>query len=161
MYQMPSSQQTEAYEIFPVGTVRREKGRTFLDILPEFTPALKELEDFSHVQVLWWFNKFGDETSRQTTQFDKMPFEAPPLGVFACRAPMRPNPIGLTTARILEVDQVEGWVEIADIDAFEGTPILDLKAYMPSCDRVRTVRVPDWAAGWPEWLPEDGLALEE
>ncbi len=161
MNQTPSTQRAETYEIFPVGSVRRESGRTFLDILPEFAPALKELAGFSHVQVFWWFDKFADEASRQTTQFDQMPFEAPPLGVFACRAPMRPNPIGLTTARILAVDQDEGRIEIADIDAFDGTPVLDLKAYMPSCDRVKTVRVPDWAAGWPQWLPEEGLGLEE
>ncbi len=161
MNQTPTTQPAETYRVFPVGTVRREDGRTFLDILPDFAPALKELEDFSHVQVFWWFDKFGDHASRQTTQFDQMPFEAPPLGVFACRAPKRPNPIGLTTARILDVDQDAGRVEVADIDAFDGTPILDLKAYMPSCDRVKTVRVPDWAAGWPQWLPEDGLGLEE
>lgn len=153
--------QSEAYQITPVGHVRREEGQTFLDILPEFVPALKELADFSHVQVIWWFNAFDDAASRQTTRFDRMPFEAPVLGVFACRAPMRPNPIGLTTARVLHVDQDAGRVEIADIDAYDGTPVLDLKAYMPSCDRVRSVRVPDWAAGWPQWMPEDGLGLEE
>lgn len=91
----------------------------------------------------------------------RMPFEAPVLGVFACRAPMRPNPVGLTTARVLHVDRDAGRVEIADIDAYDGTPVLDLKAYMPFCDRVRSVRVPDWAAGWPQWMPEDGLGLEE
>jgi tRNA-Thr(GGU) m(6)t(6)A37 methyltransferase TsaA len=161
MKQTSSTRPAETYQIFPVGTVRRKDGRTFLSILPDFAPALKELEGFSHVQVFWWFDKFADDVSRQTTQFDQMPFEAPVLGVFACRAPMRPNPIGLTTAKILHVDQDKGQVEIGDIDAFDGTPILDLKAYMPSCDRVRTVRVPDWAAGWPQWMPEQGLGLEE
>jgi tRNA (Thr-GGU) A37 N-methylase len=47
------------------------------------------------------------------------------------------------------------------MDAYDGSPILDLKAYMPFCGRVRTVRVPDWAAGWPQWLPEKGLGFEE
>jgi tRNA (adenine37-N6)-methyltransferase len=156
-----TSTQDEIYQIYPVGYVRREDGRTFLDILSEFAPALKELEGFSHVQVFWWFNEFDDEVSRQTTRFDRMPFEAPVLGVFACRAPMRPNPIGLTTAKIVHIDQDEGQIEIADIDAYDGTPILDLKAYMPFCDRVQTARVPEWAAGWPQWLPEDGLGLEK
>jgi tRNA-Thr(GGU) m(6)t(6)A37 methyltransferase TsaA len=149
------------YRIFPIGHVRREDGRTFLDIHPAFAPALKELETFSHVQVLWWFDQFDNEDARRTTEFDRMPFEAPPLGVFACRAPMRPNPIGLTPAQILHIDREARTVEIADIDAYDGTPILDLKAYMPSQDRVRTVRVPDWAAAWPQWLPEDGLGLED
>lgn len=152
---------TEKYWVHPVGFIHRENDHIYIEILPEFRPALEGLEEFSHVQVFWWFNNFEDTESRKTTQFDKMPFEAPTLGVFACRAPMRPNPIGLTTARILQVDQREGLVDIANIDAFDGTPVLDLKAYLPSCDRVKTIRVPDWASKWPNWLPENGLGLDD
>ena len=155
------NQQTESYEIFPVGYVRREESRTVLEILPAYAPALKELERFSHVQVFWWFSQFQDEMYRQVTQSEHAPYDAPVLGVFACRSPVRPNPIGLTTAKILRVDHEAGKVEINDIDAFDGTPILDLKAYFPSCDRVKDVRVAEWAAEWPEWLPEEGLGLEE
>lgn len=150
-----------AYQVSPVGHVLRKEGRTILKMLPDYVPALKELEHFSHVQVFWWFSECDAEAHRQTTQFDEMPFDAPILGVFACRAPMRPNPIGLTTARILHVDPVAGEVEIADIDAFEGTPVLDLKGYLPHCDRARNVEVPDWASHWPAWLPEDGLGLQD
>jgi len=149
------------FKITAVGYIRRKKDQTFIEIQPQFKPALKELETFSHVQILWWFNEFDDGKSRETTQFDKMPFEAPPLGVFACRSPMRPNPIGLTTAKIISVDHEKGWVRIADMDAYDGTPILDLKAYMPSCDRVKNPKVPKWMEEWPEWLPENGLGLEE
>lgn len=161
MEHVSSAGETEIYRVSPVGYLRREDGRKIIDILPSFAPALKELESFSHVQVFWWFDQFDDEAHRQTTRFKEMPFEAPVLGVFASRAPMRPNPIGLTTARIVRVDQEAGWVEIADMDAFDGTPILDLKGYLPHCDRVRNVRVPDWASHWPEWLPENGLGLED
>ena len=69
--------------------------------------------------------------------------------------------IGLTTAKILGIDHVQGEIKIANIDAFDGTPVLDLKAYIPVCDRVENVRVPEWASDWPEWLPEEGLGLEE
>lgn len=161
MHHISSRRNTESYHIFPVGYVRREDGRTVLDILPAFAPALKELDGFSHVQVFWWFSEFEDDVYRQTTQFDRTPFEAPLLGVFACRSPVRPNPIGLTTAKIVHIDHDAGEVEVANIDAFDGTPILDLKAYIPSCDRVQNVRVPDWASDWPSWLPEEGLGLEE
>lgn len=150
----------EKYQIFPVGHVRRRDERTFLDILPRFIPALKELDTFSHVQVLWWFSQFDDARARDTLLIDKTPFVAPVLGVFACRSPMRPNPIGLTTAMILSIDEVKGVVEVASIDAFDGTPILDLKAYIPSCDRVQSVRVANWASDWPQWLPEHGLSLQ-
>lgn len=154
-------QEAEKYNVFPVGYVRRHSGRTVLQILPPFVPALKELQRFSHVQVLWWFSQCQDDLYRETTQSEHAPYEAPVLGIFACRSPVRPNPIGLTTAEILNVDHDRGQVEIVDIDAFDGTPVLDLKAYIPSCDRVRHVQVPHWAADWPQWLPEDGLGLEE
>jgi tRNA-Thr(GGU) m(6)t(6)A37 methyltransferase TsaA len=161
MNETTSTRDAETYHVSPVGYVRRENGRTVLDILPAFVLALKELEHFSHVQVFWWFSQFDDGAHRQMTRFEDMPFDAPVLGVFACRAPMRPNPIGLTTAKIVQVDHEQGQVEIADIDAFDGTPILDLKGYLPHCDRVRNVRVPDWASNWPQWLPEEGLGLED
>jgi tRNA-Thr(GGU) m(6)t(6)A37 methyltransferase TsaA len=151
----------KVYEIFPVGYVRREGKRTYLEILEPYVPALKELERFSHVQVFWWFSQFQDEMYRGVTQSEHAPYEAPVLGVFACRSPVRPNPIGLTTAKILSVDGNKGIVEIVNVDAFDDTPILDLKPYFPSCDRVKDVRVAEWAADWPEWLPEEGLGLDD
>lgn len=156
-----TSQSPDSYQVFPIGHVRRKDGRTVLDILEPFVPALKELERFSHVQVLWWLSAFDDEMFREVMQSEHAPYEAPVLGMFACRSPVRPNPIALTTAEILRVDQDKGEVEIVNIDAFDGTPILDLKAYFPSCDRVKDVRVPQWAAEWPDWLPEEGQGLEE
>ena len=160
MSNAPSSEKGERYQISAVGYVRRQNGRTILEIEPAFVPALKELEQFSHVQIFWWFSRFEEEMYRHVTQTEHSPYDAPVLGVFACRSPVRPNPIGLTTARILQVDHDKGEVEIADIDAFDGTPILDLKAYFPMCDRVQTVRVPEWASDWPQWLPEEGLGLD-
>jgi tRNA-Thr(GGU) m(6)t(6)A37 methyltransferase TsaA len=148
------------FEIFPVGHVRREGERVYLEILEPYVPALKELEHFSHVQVMWWFNRYDDEMFRGMTQSEYAPYDAPVLGMFACRSPVRPNPIGLTTAEILSVDHGTGRVEVTAVDAFDGTPVLDLKAYFPSCDRVREPRVPAWAADWPAWLPEEGQDLE-
>jgi hypothetical protein len=60
------------------------------------------------------------------------------IGVFACRSPVRHNPIGLTTAEISHGDHDRGWVEIVKIDAFDGTPILDLKAYT-LCPNLKTL----------------------
>jgi tRNA-Thr(GGU) m(6)t(6)A37 methyltransferase TsaA len=149
------------YEIFPVGHVRRENGRTTLEILEPYVPALKELEKFSHVQVCWWFSEFDDEAYRGITQSEHLPYDAPVMGMFACRSPVRPNPIALTTAEILNIYLEEGIVEIVNIDAFDGTPVVDLKPYIPVCDRVERVRVGEWAADWPQWLPEEGQGLEE
>ena len=78
-------------------------------------------------------------------------------GVFACRSEYRPNPIAVTVCPLVAVDEEAGRVEVADIDAVDGTPLLDLKPYIGVTDRVRDVGVPDWFAGWPEWVPEEGL----
>jgi tRNA-Thr(GGU) m(6)t(6)A37 methyltransferase TsaA len=149
------------FEVYPIGYVRRENGRTFLELLEPYVPALKELERFSHVQVFWWFSEFDDEMYRSVMQSDHSPYDAPTLGVFACRSPVRPNPVALTTAEMLNVDHAGGVVEIVNIEAFDGTPVLDLKPYIPSSDRVKDVRVAEWAVDWPEWLPEEGLGPED
>jgi len=48
---------------------------------------------------------------------------------------------------------------VQNIDALDGTPVIDLKAYFPVSDRVKDARLPDWLVGWPEWFPEEGLGL--
>jgi len=160
MDKQQSTQKLETFVIFPIGYVRRDDGKTYLEILEPYKPALKELEHFSHVQVFWWFSEFQDDMYREITQ-NEPPYEAPVTGVFASRSPVRPNPIGLTTAKLLQVDQERGTIEIGNIDAFDGTPVIDLKAYFPVCDRVQEVSVPAWCADWPEWLPAEGLGLED
>ena len=81
-------------------------------------------------------------------------------GVFATRAEYRPNPIAMTTCKMINVDEGMGFIEVVDIDAFDETPIVDLKAYFPVCDRVKEARIPEWLFDWPEWLPEKGLGLK-
>jgi tRNA (adenine37-N6)-methyltransferase len=157
---MGNNANLDAYQVSPVGYIIREIESIYIKILPEYKQALKELDTFSHAMIFWWFSEFDDDKSRQTILFEKMPFNAPPLGVFSCRSPMRPNPIGVTTVKLLKIDHKDGRIEIADIDAYNGTPVLDVKTYLPHCDRVKEVNVPDWAAGWPDWLPENGLGLE-
>ncbi len=156
-----TKQDTETFEIFPVGYVRRKDEKTYLEVLEPYAPALKELENFGHVQVFWWFSEYQDDMYREMTQSDHAPYDAPTLGMFACRSPVRPNPIGLSTAKVLGVDHGTGIVEIANIDTFDDTPILDLKPYIPVYDRLQEVRLPDWASDWPEWAPDEGPKLEE
>ena len=156
-----TTRQNGAAEIFPVGYVRRSDGKTYIQVLEPYAPALKELEHFSHVQVLWWFSEFEDDMYRGITQSDHTPYDAPTLGMFACRSPVRPNPIGLSASRVLGIDHGAGLVEIGAIDAFDHTPVLDLKPYIPVCDRLEEVRVPSWASDWPQWAPDVGPALED
>lgn len=143
----------ETYNVVQIGTVSGASSSLYLEIHPQYAPALLGLADFSHCQVLWWIHEFADDTFRSTTQIDP-PYQAPVTGVFASRSPVRPNPIGLSVARIVSVDMERGRVEVAGLDAYPGTPVLDIKAYFPTTDRVRQATVPAWAASWGEWVEE-------
>lgn len=149
----------ETYRMFPIGYIRRKQNSINLEILEAFRPALKQLDHFTHVMVFWWANKHDNDKSRSTMQ-TKPPYAKEKLtGIFATRAEYRPNPIAMTTCKMLKVDETSGIVEVADIDAYDGTPIVDLKAYFPVCDRVKEVKIPQWLSDWPEWMPEQGIGL--
>ncbi len=152
-------QQRETYSLKPIGRISRRDDAIVLEIDIPFRPALKDLSGFSHVMVFWWADAFDNDEDRAKLHI-KPPY-APDrsIGVFATRSPFRPNPIAMTTCPIVSLDEEEGLVIIGDIDAFDGTPIIDLKAYLPICDRVRDPRVPEWLADWPEWVPESGTPL--
>lgn len=59
------------------------------------------------------------------------------------------------------VDEMKGEVEVENIDAYDGTEIIDIKAYFPVCDRVKDAKIPDWLQGWPDWMPDEGIGLME
>lgn len=148
------------YTVYPIAIIRTGPDGTRIEVAEPFRPALKELGTFSHANVLWWCHETSGDHHRETTRFTP-PFEAPELGVFASGAPMRPNPIALSTVRLTGLEENEGIIEIAGIDAFDGTPVLDIKPYMPFYSQVKDPSVPAWAAGWPEWMPPDGPALDQ
>ncbi len=149
------------YELRPIGTVRRDGAQIQLEIAEAYRPALKQLEHFSHVMVFWWAGQFDNEEYRNMLQSRPPYAEEHLTGVFATRSPYRPNPIAMTTCPLVAVDEEQGLLTVTDIDAFEGTAILDLKAYFPVCDRVKEAHIPEWLADWPDWMPESGQGLME
>jgi tRNA (adenine37-N6)-methyltransferase len=127
----------------PVGTVKRSGDKIILEIGPEFAPALLGLKDFSHLWVFYWFHENDNPEERRTLQVHPRRDPANPLtGVFACRAPARPNLVGFTACRILKVDGNR--VEVADLDARDGSPIVDLKPYIPEGDAIPAATTPAW-----------------
>lgn len=146
-------------QVAPIGVVKRSDEAVTLEISPPFRPGLLQLERFSHVLVLWWADRHDNPDSR-TTLVTELPY-APGVeaGVFACRAEYRPNPIAVTACKILEVG--EGTIVIGDIDAYDGSPVLDLKPYIPVTDRLEKVEVPEWYEGWPDYMPDEGFGLYE
>jgi tRNA-Thr(GGU) m(6)t(6)A37 methyltransferase TsaA len=126
----------------PVGIVKKKNNRTSLHIDKQLQPALKGLEAFSHVWVLWWFDRNDNPEKRSVLQVHPRGNILNPLtGVFACRSPARPNLIALSLCRIISVEG--NVVRVESIDAFSNTPIVDLKPYIPGYDSA-TASVPDW-----------------
>jgi len=151
----------ETFEMYPIGYIRRLENGIHLEILEPFRPALKQLDHFTHVMVFWWADKHDNEKSRSIMQTEPPYAQGKVTGVFATRAEYRPNPIAMTTCKILEIDEGNGIVRVTNIDAYDGTRVVDLKAYFPVCDRVKEADIPEWLSGWPEWMPEEGLGLWE
>jgi len=145
----------------PVGSVHKQNGRTTLVLNKEVEPALRGLGDWSHVWVLWWFDRNNTPDKRSILQIHPHPMgnkKNPLTGVFACRAPVRPNPIALTLCRVLSVK--DNLVEIDKIDAFADTPILDLKPYIPGYDSAKA-SVPYWLKNSDQFIERNAVKRDE
>jgi len=148
----------EKIEIRPIGFVRRassnedvkDKSLVSEVVLEEdFAKALDGIEDFSHIFIIFWMHKIS-EAERTTLQVHPQGrTELPITGVFATRAPIRPNPIGLTLVELTKRTKNVLWVR--GLDAYDGTPILDIKPY-PDWEKGHWIVVKDFKA--PKWLME-------
>ena len=129
------------------------------ELLERYRPAMQLLDPFTHPIVVWWADRHDDEKSRTALQCEPPYALGRVHGVFATRAEDRPNPIAITTCRMLCIDEEQGVIQVADIDALHGTPVVDLKPYHPVCDRVQEARILEWLSDWADWMPEEGLGL--
>ena len=136
----------KSIEISPIGFIRKDDEKTWIEVKEEYKPALLNLDKFSHLITLWWIDQRDTEVNRKVLQVipkiktDEV--ETPLCGVFATRSPSRPNPIGLTIVRILEI--IENEIYIDRTDSFPDTPIIDLKPYIPNSDCIENVTLPDF-----------------
>ena len=132
-----TAQQTPIQPIYAKGCGGR------VEVLPEFAEGLRDLDGFSHVYLLYHFHQTG------SAKLVVKPFlEDVERGIFATRAPCRPNPIGLS---VVELVRREGNVLYCDgVDILDGTPLLDIKPYTAKFDRFHTTR-----NGWQDALDEE------
>ena len=117
----------------PKGLGAKHGAEGFLEIREEFEPGLTDIEGFSHLVVIWEFDR-----SEGFELLGKPPTDDRPHGVFATRSPRRPNPIGLTVVELLSRDGAI--LSIRGIDMLDGTPILDIKPYLSNVPPERLLR---------------------
>jgi len=126
--QAADNEQVEAtqFTVYPIGWVRKAEGRTTIVVDKKYEPGLMGLENFSHVWVLYWFDRNDTPEKRSILQVHPRGDKKNPLrGVFATHSPVRPNLIAMTQCKIISVKG--NVIEIESIDAFADTPVLDLK----------------------------------
>jgi tRNA (adenine37-N6)-methyltransferase len=148
----------KALTLNPIGCVKAsdQSGKYEVHIFTEYREALKLVDQFSHVMVIWWAHHHDNPQDRGILSTELPYARGTQAGVFACRSEYRPNPIGITIMPILSLDEKNGILTLPWIDALDGTPVLDLKPYIPSSDRIRDVSVASWCKEWPLWMEEAG-----
>ena len=109
-----------------------------VEIFPEYVEGLKDLEGFSHVILIYHFH-----LSKRASLSVKPYLDTEPHGVFAMRGPSRPNPIGISAVRLIGID--DNILGIEGVDIVDGTPLLDIKPYVPEFDAREVERI-----GWLE-----------
>jgi tRNA (adenine37-N6)-methyltransferase len=107
-----------------------------VELNSEYREGLRDLEGFDRIWLVYWFDRVCD--ARLTV----VPFsDEHPHGLFATRAPCRPNPIGISSVRLLSIESLT--LRVAGVDMLDGTPLLDIKPYIPSFDVYSALR-----CGW-------------
>jgi len=109
-----------------------------VEVFPEYAEGLKDVEGFSHVILIYHFHLSKGAPLKVKPYMDNEPH-----GVFAMRGPSRPNPIGISVVRLVRIEQ--NILHIQDVDIVDGTPLLDIKPYVPKFDIREAERI-----GWLE-----------
>lgn len=119
------------------GNFNKEISEIILD--KKFTEALDGIEDYSHIIVVYWMDKVKNYVIRHRPQGNP---QVPIVGIFSCRCPARPNPIGITTVRLLR--RKGNRIRVKGLDVLNGTSIIDIKPYWPQYDKVVKEKIPGW-----------------
>lgn len=159
---MNSVSDSTRFELKPIGVVHRTatdeqvKGdepdlESVIEVFPEYREALDGLEGYSHIFVLGYFNRLRPDQlgplkvrPRRYLRMGLQEEDLPLVGVFALGSPSRPNPIGLSLARLVRIES-DGKLVVRDLEYFDGTPVLDIKPYFGAY-RTDGYTVPDWVA---------------
>lgn len=131
------------FEIYPVGCIRKTDQKVGLKIDAAYRDALLGLEEFSHIYVFYWFHENDTAQNRSVLRVHPRGDKNNPLtGVFATHSPLRPN---LVASSLCKIESISGnTIYIDEIDALDGSPVIDIKCYIPSEREFSDLRLPDW-----------------
>jgi tRNA-Thr(GGU) m(6)t(6)A37 methyltransferase TsaA len=131
------------FKLHPIGHIKKAEGQTQIVLDEKHQPGLLGVDGYSHIYMIWWFDKNDTPERRAILQVHPMGNRHNPLtGVFGTRSPVRPNLIALTLCKVISVKG--NVIEIEKTDAFDGTPVLDIKPFIPGYDTVENATVPEW-----------------
>ena len=125
-------------EGMPIQPAGASSAQGHVEVFSEYAEGLQDLDGFSHIVLLYHFHRVKDANLIVTPFMDSQP-----RGVFSTRAPKRPNPIGLSVVKLLGIDGTT--LRIENVDILDGTPLLDIKPYVPEFDHYPVDRI-----GWLE-----------
>lgn len=148
------------YTIISIGKIVKSATGSHLEIDSKFKDGLLELENYSHLHAFWWAHEF-DKDDHRTVLRTEIPYSKNHTiaGVFACRSPKRLNLIMSSICKIIGINAQKGKIFIENIDAFNDTPLIDIKPYIHCVDRVKKCKVPKWfPKEWGEWYPNGGIS---
>jgi tRNA-Thr(GGU) m(6)t(6)A37 methyltransferase TsaA len=122
----------------PIQGCVQPEGKGTVEVFPEYSEGLKDIETFSHVFLVYIFDRADEIELIRPTFLDDSPH-----GIFACRHPCRPNSIGISIVKLLKKE--ENLLEVSGIDILDGTPLIDIKPYVPRFDHFADA-TDGWAA---------------
>lgn len=136
----------------PIQPIAAEGIKGYIEILPQYELGLKDIEGFSHLTLLYHFHKISGY------ELQVVPFmDTEKRGIFACKAPKRPNAIGLSTVRLISIEGNKIFID--QVDMLDGTPLIDIKPFYPRYDNRENATI-----GWLEKnkdIPLDKLKSDE
>jgi len=150
---IPSVATLDSFSIRPIGYVQSAYAQTedvphthtgwtadvsHIRLLPKYAKGLGGLTGYSHIIVLFWVHKAKE------WKMPKNHHKPPHVKIFATRIPVRPSPIGMSVVEMLHFSIDTGEVIVKGLDALDGTPVLDIKPYIPNFDSYPKAFVPDW-----------------
>ena len=112
-----------------------------VEVNPQWVGALEGLEGFSHIWILWWLHESSSPSGSLRVRPERRS-EMPEVGILSTRSPSRPNPLAMTAVRLVE--RQGGRVRVKGLDAFQDTPVLDIKPYLPRGDLIPEATGPEW-----------------